>query len=351
MPLHVKNFQGLLPVDGASGRYEWGPCLPVKEKLHLRNPKKAWIATTNQRLPRIHGQLLNPYNLHPSPRLARIQELLTEKKQFSIQDFQRMQNDTKQLLLENWKSMLATLPKTELNTTEKEALERLVNWDGNTSSSGEPAPTIFFTFHTHLINKIFSHRLNPTQLKLYLGNRQLPYNALQRIIQQEESPWFDDPNTEKKETRQDMLLHSLRTSVAYLKNKFATDAMEKWDWGKLHYLKLYHVFGRFSKPLGWLFNRGPYPVGGAKETLNLAAFHLSDPYEVYAGAGMRYVTDLANMDRSFSVVVAGNSGNFMSPHYSDQIQMFLQGKYRPFYLSRKKVIEDVQHRLVLRPKK
>ena len=343
-----KNFQGLLPVDGASGRYEWGPCLPIKKKLGVRNPKQGWVATANQPLPNLHGQKLNPYTPIIPIRLVRIQELLTDKKQLSIKDFQGMQNDTKRLLIYEWKSMLAALPKEELNAMEKEALRQLLNWDGNASSSGEPGATLFFVLRTHLITKIFSHYLNPTQLKLYLEvGRSI--NAFDRIIKQKESYWFDDPNTEKRETRQDILLQSLRRSVAYLKNEFATDSIEKWDWGKIHYLKFYHILGRSSKLLGWLLNRGPYPMGGAKGTINCGMFQLSNPYQVSLGPSMRYVIDLANIDRSFRILPTGNSGNFMSPYYSDQTQMFLQGKYRPFYLSRKKVIKDVQHRLILAP--
>ncbi|MCP4553596.1 MAG: penicillin acylase family protein, partial [Bacteroidetes bacterium] len=49
------------------------------------------------------------------------------------------------------------------------------------------------------------------------------------------------------------------------------------------------------------------------------------------------------------ILPGGISGNFMSPHYDDQMQLWLEGKYRPFVLDRKEVMKDKMGLLKLVP--
>ncbi|MCK5204882.1 MAG: penicillin acylase family protein, partial [Desulfobacterales bacterium] len=42
-------------------------------------------------------------------------------------------------------------------------------------------------------------------------------------------------------------------------------------------------------------------------------------------------------------------GNFMSPHYDDQAELWRTGKYRPFVLDRKSIEADARYRLKMLP--
>jgi len=55
------------------------------------------------------------------------------------------------------------------------------------------------------------------------------------------------------------------------------------------------------------------------------------------------------MTNSKRIVPGGISGNFMSPHYDDQIELWLAGKFRPFVLNREAVLEDARYRLTMKP--
>jgi penicillin amidase len=57
------------------------------------------------------------------------------------------------------------------------------------------------------------------------------------------------------------------------------------------------------------------------------------------------------MKNSLRVIPAGISGNFMSPHYDDQVDLWRHGKYRPFVLDRKSVEEDARYTLIMLHKK
>jgi penicillin amidase len=125
--------------------------------------------------------------------------------------------------------------------------------------------------------------------------------------------------------------------------------IDDWKWGELHTLTFYHPFGKSSPLMGYFMNIGPFPMGGSMATVNPQPYRLSNPWEVYHGASLRYIIDFSNMNNSLRVIPAGISGNFMSPHYDDQTEMWRTGKYRPFVLDRKSVEEDVRYTLTMLP--
>ena len=55
------------------------------------------------------------------------------------------------------------------------------------------------------------------------------------------------------------------------------------------------------------------------------------------------------MKNSLRVIPTGISGNFMSPHYDDQTEVWRTGKYRPFVLDRKSVEKDARYTLSMIP--
>ncbi len=125
--------------------------------------------------------------------------------------------------------------------------------------------------------------------------------------------------------------------------------MDDWKWGKLHTLTLYHPFGKSSSLMGYFMNIGPCPMGGSLATVNPQPYRLAEPWEGYHGASLRYIVDFADRKNSRRVIPAGISGNFMSPHYDDQAELWRTGKYRPFVLDRESVEADARYRLKMLP--
>jgi len=64
---------------------------------------------------------------------------------------------------------------------------------------------------------------------------------------------------------------------------------------------------------------------------------------------MRYIIDLGDQRNSRRVIPAGISGNFMSRHYDDQVELWRNVEYRPFLLHRDEVEKDAAHRMTIRP--
>jgi acyl-homoserine lactone acylase PvdQ len=110
---------------------------------------------------------------------------------------------------------------------------------------------------------------------------------------------------------------------------------QAWGWGQLHTLT-YHLGGGRARPgvapaLVRLFrlDRGPYARPGDGMTVNLAAFPLSEPFQAMAGPSYRQIIDLGAPEASGWVIAGGASGDPRSPHYADQIPLWLRGEYRP----------------------
>ena len=90
-------------------------------------------------------------------------------------------------------------------------------------------------------------------------------------------------------------------------------------------------------------------MGGSISTVNPMPWHLEDPWEVYHGASERCIFDLSDMGNSLRVIPAGISGNFMSPHYDDQIDLWRTVTYRPFVIDRKGVDADARYVMTMKP--
>jgi penicillin amidase len=90
---------------------------------------------------------------------------------------------------------------------------------------------------------------------------------------------------------------------------------------------------------------------GGRETLNNLDFPIDSTghYHVAYGPALRRIVDFGNMAAATGINPTGQSGNVMSKHYQDQAQMYVDGKARPEFTTRKD-IENVQTgKLVFKP--
>jgi penicillin amidase len=124
--------------------------------------------------------------------------------------------------------------------------------------------------------------------------------------------------------------------------------VEKWQWGDIHTLTFKHYIGDdVSKSK---YNRGPFSMGGSYSTPGMMGFTPRPelPYDVYGGAPWRYVIDMSD-HTAFDVLAIGNSGHFRSPHYDDQLEMWLGMEYKE-RLFDPAAIKSLERKLVLQPR-
>jgi penicillin amidase len=344
------GFSGAVPIPGWDGNHEWKGYVPTKGQPHLRNPARQWIATANNKhVGDDYPYPISHYYAMPD-RFVRIEEMISEKEKFDVNDFKRMHSDFYMVLAKEWVPiMLKSLSDEELSEKEKKALVALKNWDFVANAEGV-APTVFHATINQMVKNTFMKRIGEQLYEQYINNSYIAFNAMRNLIAQGQSVWFDDPDTQSVEGLSEMIIKSFEEAIAYLDGKMGSK-VDDWKWGELHTLTLYHLFGKSSSLMGFFMNIGPFPIGGSFATVNPQPYRLSSPWEGYHGASLRYIIDFSNMENSRRVIPAGISGNFMSPHYDDQAELWRTGKYRPFVLDRKSVEEDARYTLKMLPGK
>jgi penicillin amidase len=200
-----------------------------------------------------------------------------------------------------------------------------------------------------MMENIFKDELGDELFRKYLETTVFPPRAISYLIRNGSSSWFDDIYTPKEETIDDIIFKSMEQTIQQLKKEFGND-QGKWIWGKAHTLTFEHALGK-KKPLNHLFNIGPFPVGGSHLTINKRQYPYNTPYGATSGVSYRMIVDFSNMSHSQHVIPTGESGQLGSPHYKDQIDLYLGGQYRPAWLDRTDVEKHAKGTLLLTPKK
>jgi penicillin amidase len=98
------------------------------------------------------------------------------------------------------------------------------------------------------------------------------------------------------------------------------------------------------------FNVGPFPVRGSREVLNNMAFNYDEEgmNTVHHGPSTRRIIDFTAVENSMSILPTGQSGNPFSPHYKDQAEMFVLGKFRKMMLNREEILDTSESLLIFK---
>jgi penicillin amidase len=350
----IRNgFDGMSPLPGWDGKYEWGGFVPTKMQPHMKNPKRGWIASANNR----HVGDDYPYTISnyyaASYRFARISEMLTEMEKHDINSFKAMHSDVTSLFARKWlPAMIEVLDGAELSDVERDALALLHNWDYVTDREGAAA-SIFYVTVNGMTERTFKKRVGDDFYDKMLNYAFIMHNAMTNMILKrestgEESAWFDDPETENVEKFEDLVVTSFKDAVSSLDNELG-GGVDNWKWGKLHTLTLNHPFGEESALLGAFLNIGPFSYNGSLYTVSMASYPVDKSFKSDLGPSERYIFDLSDIKNSVRCIPGGISGNFMSPHYDDQMELFLNVEYRPFVLDRETAEENAEYVLIMHP--
>jgi len=101
--------------------------------------------------------------------------------------------------------------------------------------------------------------------------------------------------------------------------------------------------------VGDLFVAAEHELGGDEQTVLQAAIDAHVGFEAVVVPSWRFVADLGDPDRSAAVITTGQSGNPMSPHWSDQTSLWASGELRRCPISRAAVEAAAERSLMLVP--
>jgi penicillin amidase len=286
------GWNGLLPVPGDEGKYEWTGFRKSTELPFEFNPPRHYIATANHNiLPPGYTVPLGFDGWAVPHRINRIREMMDAGRKFDIADFERMQLDVVSLPARRFQETLRQWQPAAGSRAAK-VVEELLAWNAELRAESRPA----------LIYEVWSARLGTG-------------------------------------TGGEALQKALDAALTEIERRLGPDQAQ-WQWGKFHQLTLTHPLGRPELALP------PVARPGDGNTVNATS---GTNFRQTNGASWRQIIDVGNWDRSVMTNVPGESGDPSSKHYSDLLQDWAAGKYHPMPFSRKVVEAAMVERIVLLP--
>jgi penicillin amidase len=316
-----------VPKPGWTGEHEWDGWVPYEEQAAIVNPPSGQIVTANNRTvdddhPHVTSEWLDGW------RAARIEQLLGDREELTLDDFERIPADCFSIPGEATAHRLARLRPA--GQREVRALERLRSWD-HVMSPDSVAASIYAAF-THHFAKLLSEQIigDPDLAERWRSRSEAGFTPMNS------SPWrwharlleiWDEGDWDEQANE------ALALALDDLEQRHGHDS-SKWSWGRVHGIRFGHLFGegdtRASRAFERLLSRRA-PVGGAQETVNAVGHNPYDgDYTGIWGASFRLLADVGSPDRSRWMHFTGQSGHPGSPHYDDLIEPWQAVRSHPF---------------------
>jgi len=348
-PGHVPvraSGDGSRPADGWSGEAEWTGWVPFDDLPHLYDPPQHFIVTANHRpAPAAYGYNLGLEWTEPY-RAERIVELLRQKQTFTVDDFAKIQADTRSSHAAALLPLLLRVARPH-NATDRRAIDILKNWDLNASADSAGAAIFSAWFH-HLADAIAGDELGPLALDAYAGRFTFLNRFLMNTLASPSSPWCDDVSTTTSvETCEDAVTGALRAGVGELERTLGSD-IDHWRWDGVHRAMFPHQGLDAVPALRPLFSRS-VANGGDWSTVNVGPVAADHLYEQRSIAGYRQIVDLSAANDSRFLDAVGESGHFLSKHYDDFLRDWQQVRHRAMRMDRAAVDNGALGTLRLTP--
>jgi penicillin amidase len=342
---------------------EWQGFVDFNELPETYNPKQDYIVTANTNpfdwlKTESKNRFYISYIWEPPSRFDRINLLLQGGFKFNVSEFKLMQESYLSPYAKEIAGYIIDAFKDakNLDSLTNDVLNKFRNWTGELPAN-ESTGAIYNVFFVHLLKNIYLDELGEDVLHDFLMIPNLPFRSTLLILRnyRSDSPlWFDDINTPRIETRDEIIRKSLFDALNFLKMKFNNNDISSWRWGALHKVTFKHPLGIVPQ-LAKSFNIGPFEVGGDQTTVNNAEFSFNDAiksgnYDNILGASMRMIVDLSDISHSLSVSTTGESGQPLHPNYSDQTRLWLNNDYKTETMNESEMIKNEYILLTLIPR-
>ncbi len=345
IPIRLSG-DGTIPQSGWTSKNGWDGYVPFEEMPSILNPRAGYIVTANNKVVPDEYEHFISAQWAPPYRYRRIAELIESGGPHDVQSVARMQSDSKSLLAESIITKLAPALDDLSDPKLRRAADYLRRWDFDNTVDSVPA-TIYHEFFLRLAKNTFRDDMGGELVEMYLDDYYLWLERFVKLLEDENSHWFDNRRTKEIETRNDVVVRSFAEAVASLEKKLGGN-MSKWAWGRVHKLEFRHPFDEIFIARK-IFNLGPYPFPGDGETVNRGTFGFNEPYDVTMTASIRHVMDFSRLGRTLGIHTTGQSANPASDHYGDFAEKWLGGDYVTMMMDRDDFVGGIEGYLRLEP--
>lgn len=330
------GWDGLLPVPGAAGKYEWQGFLPVSELPQKHNPPDGFVASANANiLPPDYKHTIS-YEWSTPYRIRQIERRIKEKEVFTMDDFRNMQHDSTTIPGQELVHLLQTFDTKPLDA---ECVKLFREWDGVLSRDSKAA-VLYGYWVAELLRDYYAPRA-PRALYSFVKGR----GGMPTMLDDLRHPSTLD-NSDSLMTRRKFLQTTFAEAVKETKKRFPKFPQEG-TWGELHHVQFSHPLAKLGPTYAEAFNLARIPKAGDGYTPHAASYDGS--FRVSTGATYREIFDLADWDRGMATSAPGQSGQPGSPFYENLQPLWGDEEYFPLAFSRAKVDEVTAHRLLLKP--
>ncbi|HEX3747832.1 MAG TPA: penicillin acylase family protein [Bryobacteraceae bacterium] len=311
------GFDGALPLDGASGNFEWDGYMSFDELPSAYNPPSGIIATANQNpFPADFPYPVNG-NFAPPDRSRRIRDLLSAHNGWHAADMLGVQTDIYSAFSKFLASQVVAAydRRGAKNPSIDPAVALLRSWDGRMDRD-QGAPFLASLLYQHLRNTV-ADSASPGKGQLY--EYTMGPAVIGKLLRDRPAGWFQNYDA--------VLLRTLIDSVDEAK-RIQGDSPARWKYGSYFRVEIDQpvLHGAMQRipvigPMLDTFEVGPVPMSGSSTTVKQTTRALAP--------SMRMNADLSDWDRSLLNIQIGQSGQPFSGHYKDEWKDYYSGKSYP----------------------
>lgn len=347
LPIRSEKVHSKIIADGSDPETLPKGWYPFTDNPMSINPDQGYVVSANNQPDTLANGILFPGYYYPGDRYQRIANQLEERNDWDQESVKKIQLETVNLTHpKSAKAMIGAIEVSEFSEY-KEILERLGTWSGNNDLE-KVEPTLYYKWLYHTLRLAMEDEIGEKAFSAYLETF-LMIRSTNNFLALTENPWWDNRETKNIESKSDIISSALTLSLEELSNQFGED-WKNWNWEKAIISEHPHPLGA-QKPLDKIFNVKTRTLKANAEGVNKLAFKLNGEglYKVTSGPAMRIILDFNQVEKSISVLPTGQSGNRFSSHYSDQADLYVDGKYRPQLMNRNEIQNKMESKLILIP--
>ena len=346
LPIRPEHVNSKIILDGASGQDDILGFYDFSYNPRQINPSNGVLYTANNQPADMGNGLVAGYYA-PTDRPDRITELLSSREKLSVEFMKEMlidsQSSTGKLFRD---TALPVLKDVSLSSLEEEALSIYVKWNADHIPS-EQGAAIHNRFRMSLMKLTMEDELGEDYYPKFQFSF-LMARTIWRLLPNQESIWWDDVSTERKETRNELIVKAWQQAVSFLERKYSDD-LSRWTWANEVSVIYEHPIGK-QAPLDKIFNVGPFPVQQGIEVINNTRLkQVGDNFKVTMGPSTRRIIDFGDIENTWGILPTGQSGVVSDKHYDDQALNYSLGNFRHQYITEKQVRENLEGELVFSP--
>ena len=321
-----RSYRGDVPVDGASGNFEWDGYVPFDELPSVYNPPSGLIVSANQNtFPETYPYTVNG-NFAPPYRAQQIRALLSARNGWRAQDLLAVQKDVYSAFSHFLAGQLvaAYQRRNAHNPGLDTAVDLLRAWNGQMDKD-MAAPFLVTLAYQH-VRRAVAENASPAAGTAY--EFILAPVVVERLLKERPAGWFGNYD--------EMLLRALADAVEEGRRMQGRDP-KRWHYGEYLRVAIHNPVLHEVPLVGKYFDIGPAPMSGSSTTVKQTTRGLAP--------SMRMNADVGDWERSQLNIPIGQSGQALSSHYKDQWADYYNARSYPMQFDK----VDAKSTLIFKP--